>query len=460
MWPPRFRSFQGRIFLAILLVVLVPAGAAVGLGVLTLQGIGSRSGTLGAWDSVAESGRSLIDALEEAGVEDPAVLEAAGTHREALSESVRLSRLYAFVTERFLSLLPVAALLTGLVIVALALLTARWLSRGFGRPIVELAGWTERIAREEPLPSPGPEERSEMAEVATLRAALRRMAEELAEGRRRAVEAARLRSWTNLARSVAHELKNPLTPMRMAAATLGRGREGAEAEAAAVLREEIDRLDEMARTFSQFGRVPEGPRSRVALRELLDGLARQHDFGSVPVRVSGEEVEVTAHHGALERALRNLLLNAVEAQEEGEGGPAPSAEVELAVARDDGWAVIRVADRGPGIPPELMDEIWNPDVTTKRRGTGLGLALVRRAVEFHDGSVSAENRPGGGAVFTLRLPRDGAGGERGGTTGGAGDQAGTGGVDGGVGTYGSDGGAGGGTGDRNPPAGPPPDTGR
>jgi signal transduction histidine kinase len=434
MIPLRARSFEGRIFLSVLLVVLVPAGGAVTLGVLTLQGIGTRSGTLGAWDSVAESGRTLIEALDEAGVEDPAVRAAAETHRDALSESVRLSRLYAFVTERFLSLLPAAALLTGLLVTGLALVTARRLSRGFGRPIVELAGWTERIAREESLPAPGPEERDELAEVATLRQALRTMADELAAGRKRAVETARLRSWTRLARSVAHELKNPLTPMRMAAATLARGRSGAEAEAVAVLQEEIDRLDEMARTFSRYGRVPEGPSSRVALRELLQGLARQHGSAAVPVRVTGPEVEVEAHHGALERAVRNLVVNAVEAQDgaaargvgavadPGEtprkGGQAAAHEeeradrpgVELSVARDGDDAVIRVADRGSGIPPELLDEIWNPDVTTKRRGTGLGLALVRQAVEHHGGTVAAANRSGGGAVFTLRLPAGGAGG--------------------------------------------------
>jgi signal transduction histidine kinase len=299
------------------------------------------------------------------------------------------------------------------VIVGAALLTARWLSREFGRPIGELAGWTQRIAREEPLPPPSDSGDGDLSEIATLRSALRDMAEQIAEGRRRAVESARLRSWTTLARSVAHELKNPLTPMRMAAATLGRDREGAEAEAAAVLRQEIDRLDEMARTFSQYGRMPEGPPSRVAIRELLESLARQHESHAVPVVVSGEEVEVLAHHAALERAIRNLLVNAVEAHEASrdEGAPPDDAVVgvELSVRREEGWTVIRVADHGPGIPAELLEEIWNPDVTTKRRGTGLGLALVRQAVEHHGGSVSAANRDGGGAVFTLRLPPDGDG---------------------------------------------------
>ena len=246
---PRVRSFQGRIFLAILAVVLVPAGMAVAGGVLTLRTIGTRSGTLGAWDAVAETGVELLDAVEQAGDADPAIRAAAERHREALSGSVRLSRLYAFVAERFVRMLPVAALAAGVLLAGLALLAARWLSRSFGEPVAELAEWTERIAREEPLPPDRKD--TEVKELTTLRDALRRMAVQIEEGRRRAVEHAQMRSWTDLARRVAHEIKNPLTPMRMAAATLARGREGPEAEAAAILREEIDRLDEMARTFSR-----------------------------------------------------------------------------------------------------------------------------------------------------------------------------------------------------------------
>lgn len=436
---PRLRSFQGRIFVAILLVVLVPAVVAVGAGVVTLQGIGARSGTLGAWDAVAESGRELLDAIDEDEGADPALREAAAAHREALSESVRLSRLYAFVADRFLTFLPVAALVTGALAVAVALLTARWLSRGFGRPIAELAGWTGRISRGEPLPPETEDEARDLAEIATLRAALRAMADEIEAGRARAVEAARLRSWTDLARRVSHELKNPLTPMRMAAVSLaeGGGTEERRSEAALVLAEEIARLEEMARTFAQYGRMPEGPRSRVDLGELAASLAAQYggeaagDGGapSVVVRATGPGATVDAHFDAVARALRNLVANAVEATEaawaEAPGGPGggadadgsdatpaaggslappPSPAVEIDVRTEGAEAVVTVRDRGPGIPADILDEIWNPDVTTKRRGTGLGLAIVRQTVLHHDGAVEAANRPDGGAAFTLRLP--------------------------------------------------------
>ena len=395
----RVRSFQGRIFLAILLVVLLPAGVAVAGGALTLRSIGTTTGTLGAWDAVAQSGRRLLDAIDSSGVTDAAINEAADAHRQALSESVRFSRFYAFFVDRAVAALPLAALIVGLVVAALAFLTARRLARGFGRPVAELASWTERIAREEPLP-PEADDPSDVEELRVLRSALRRMAGEIEEGRRRAVENARMRSWTNLARGVAHEIKNPLTPMRMAAATLAKGRDGPEAEAARVLVEEIERLDEMARTFSQYGKMPEGPRSRVDLGELLAGLATQHATPTVPVEVHAEgAVLVEAHYDALERAFRNLVMNAVEAQES-----CASGRVDVYVEKDETSAVVRVEDRGPGVPPELLDDIWNPDVTTKRRGTGLGLALVRQTMRHHEGEVAVANRSEGGAVFTVRLP--------------------------------------------------------
>lgn len=398
----RIRSFQGRIFSAILLVVLVPAALAVAGGVVTLRDLGTRSGTLGAWDAVAQSGHRLLDEVDRVEATDAALREAATEHRNALSESVRMSRLYVFVAQRVLNVLPLAAVFAGLLLATVAFFAARRISQGFGEPIAELAGWTERIARGEALP---PEEAgaSSVQELATLRMALRRMADELDTARRREIENVRMRSWTDLARKVAHEIKNPLTPMRMAAATLTRGREGADGEAGRILLEEIQRLDEMARTFSQYGRLPEGPRSQVDLLELMEGLASQHGSDTVPVRVTGAAVMVSAHYDALERAFRNLLVNAVEAQESG-------GAVDVSVSHVDGVAKVFVEDRGPGVPPELKSEIWNPDVTTKRRGTGLGLAIVRQTMVHHGGSVEVQDRDGGGASFRVSLPTGSADG--------------------------------------------------
>lgn len=396
----RLRSFEARIFVAILVVALVPAAIALAGGTLTLRSVGTTFGTLGAWDSVAESGRELMESLDEAGVGDPAVSAAAERHREALSESVRLSRVYAFLADRFVGALPVAAILATVLVVGLALLTARRLARTFAAPVTDLVGWTERIARGDPLPTAGDHDRDSVEELRALRGALRDMAGELEDGRRREVEAARLRSWTDLARSVAHELKNPLTSMKMAAAALTGGSRPIPEEAGRVLVEEIDRLDRIARTFAQHGKLPEGPRSDVDVTELLESLAGRHRGPEVEILVEASGTAIVhAHLDALRRAFENLLLNAVEAQE-----GADDARVEMRVGTSDGEVEVEISDRGSGVPEELLEEIWNPDVTTKRSGTGLGLAIVRQIVLLHEGSITVENRPGGGATFRVRLP--------------------------------------------------------
>lgn len=396
---PRIHSFRRRIFLAILAVALVPAGIGLAGGTLLLREIGSSTGT-GPWDAVASSGRALIDAAEHAAPADTAVLQAARAHGDALSLSVRQSQLYSVLTERIVSLLPAAALLGAAILAALAAWTAGRLSSSFAGPIGELVGWTGRISRGEALP-PDTGRRGGAVEFDALRQALRTMAAELAVAREREVEGARLRAWTEMARRVSHELKNPLTPMRMSAATLARSADPAIRDSAQILMEEIARLDEMARTFAQFGRLPEGPSAPVDLIELAESVVRRHDGNPVPVRLrAGASVpEVQGHLDMLTRALRNLVVNAQEAVQES-GGTGVEVEVD---AVPDGVRVA-VLDDGAGIPTELVERVWLPDVTTKRRGTGLGLPLVRQAVEAHGGSVHASNRPEGGACFVLILP--------------------------------------------------------
>ncbi len=251
-------------------------------------------------------------------------------------------------------------------------------------------------------PPPDPREERDVQEFAALRSALRTMAAELEEGRRQAVQSARLRSWTEMARRVAHELKNPLTPMRMAAATVARLDAPGAAAAGEVLLEEIARLDEMARTFAQFGRMPEEPPSEVDVEELARGLVEEHRGMGVQLHLEADAdlPRIQAHHEALRRALRNVLLNAVEAA--GEGG-----EVWVRLESEGEGVAVEVRDSGPGIPPDALERIWEPDFTTKRRGTGLGLPIVRQTVETaHGGRVEARNHPEGGALFRLVLPRE------------------------------------------------------
>lgn len=413
-------SFRRRVFLALLAVALLPTGVALALGTLAVRRVVTVAGTAGPWTEVAESGRVLLERVEATTEGDTLLRALALEHRDALSESLRFSRLYALLAERFLALLPLVALGLALLGIGPALLLARSLSRSLSDPVRELAGWTQLIARGEPLPPPDAERGvASVPELETLRRSLRRMASELESFRRREVESARLRSWTEMARRVAHELKNPLTPMRMAALTVARRSDPATGPAAEVLLEEIARLDEMARSFAQFGRMPEGPVSEVDLEELLGGLARKHSSEAVPVRVQVDPgtPRIRGRYEALTRVFRNLIVNAAEAAGGPEAESIPGAAVDIEVAAMGSEVEIRVLDTGPGIDEGWMDRIWLPDFTTKKRGSGIGLALVRQTVEAHGGWVAAANRPEGGAVFTVRLPvaagaPEGAVGER------------------------------------------------
>lgn len=401
----RSLSLRLRLALALFLAVVIPSGVLLAGGFLAFREVVVATGSAGPWGQVAESGQILLDELERGDPRSQEVAQAAERHRRELTESVRYSRIYALLGERILFLLPVGALALLLTAAGFALWAARSFSRRLSRPVESLVRWTETVGRGDPLPPPTPEEDVEAPEFRELRQALRRMEGELATARHEAVERARLRSWTEMARRVAHDLKNPLTPMSMAARAAASSSDPGVAEAGTVLLEEIQRLEEMARSLSDFARTPEGPTSRVELGELLDSLARRLGPDPVPVEIHRppSPVEVDGHPLILERVVRNLVVNAQEAVLEGPLADHPPA-VEVHLESQAGSALLRVRDRGPGLPSGKGERIWDPEFTTRRKGTGLGLAMVRQAVQAHGGAVSARSREGGGAEFQVLLP--------------------------------------------------------
>jgi len=204
-----------------------------------------------------------------------------------------------------------------------------------------------------------------------------------------------------VARRVAHEIKNPLTSMRIAVDQLGRSAGQADSRtktAVEVLAAETQRLERLAREFSDFGRLPEGPKSEVDLVDLLMDLGKSAVPPEVAVRVraNGEPCKVLGHYDPLRRAFANLLRNASEAMN-------GCGEIDVAVARDGDGLVVTIADHGPGVPDELRQQVFEPYFTTKQDGTGLGLALVRQTIEAHNGTITATDTPGGGATFSIVL---------------------------------------------------------
>jgi signal transduction histidine kinase len=328
--------------------------------------------------------------------------------------------------------IAIAGVLALLILTGAASRVAGHLSRQLSRPLDELVRWTDLIGHGQPLPPPpertvvsrakkngddGPMMQVTTSRVRgapefeTLRRSMREMVSELEHGRQQAVEAERLRAFRESARRVAHEIKNPLTPIRFALARLrGQAPERLQ-EDVDVIAVESERLDRMARSFAEFGRLPEGPPSEVDMGELVRYTARSSVPPGIDLDLEIDEnlPRVYGHNGALAGALSNVLLNAVDASGS-RGRITVSARAVTLGGRD---AVrISVADNGKGIAAENLEQIWEPYVTHKPGGTGLGLAIARQAIWAHDGTVNATSTLGAGTEIQFTIPANGAGAVR------------------------------------------------
>jgi len=418
--------FRTRLVLILSLFAIVPAL------VLTLLWSGTVSTALpfvtgrSAWDSVAASGEKAIAAARQAPL-TAAQRRAIDAHERELRTSVEQARRYSFLAARTVRVIAIAGVLALLVLTGAASRVAGHLSRQLSRPLDELVRWTELIGHGESLPPPpeptvvsrtqkngdgGPTIEVTTSRVRgapefeTLRRSMREMVSELAHGRQQAIEAERLHAFRETARRVAHEIKNPLTPIRFALARL-RGQVPSQLqEDVDVIEIESERLDRMAKSFAEFGKLPEGPPAEIDMSELVRYAARSCVPPDVALDLEIDEnlPRVHGHNGALAGALSNVLLNAVDASTAGGRIRVKASEVSLS-----GRAAVRisVADSGKGIAPESLDRIWEPYVTNKPGGTGLGLSIARQAVWAHDGTVNATSTLGRGTEIQLTIPADG-----------------------------------------------------
>jgi nitrogen fixation/metabolism regulation signal transduction histidine kinase len=229
------------------------------------------------------------------------------------------------------------------------------------------------------------------------------------------LQAQRDAAWGEVARRLAHEIRNPLTPIQLSAERLRRRLAGSLAADDAELLDrsthtivqQVEAMKQMVNAFSEYARAPDMQVARFSLNQLVSEVAdlyRSQDQGveiatAIDPRLEGLE----ADRGRVRQVVNNLVTNALEALESTRPG-----RIELAteLAEFDGHpaAVLTVSDNGPGFQPELLGRIFDPYVTSKTRGTGLGLAIVKKIVEEHGGRIEADNRPGGGARVRVMLP--------------------------------------------------------
>lgn len=396
-------SFRARVLVYLVLFAMVPSTVLMIGGALVARSTLPVLSGSSAWDQVAVTGRKAIAAARQAPL-TPAQRAAVDAHEAELAASLVQARRYSYLMARAVVLLGVLALAGLLLLLLLASRVAGHLSRQLSRPLNEVVEWAELIAAGRELPA-GPPRRG-APEFQVLRTRMRRMAGELTAARARAVEAGRLEAFRETARRVAHELKNTLTPIALAVARLKRDPDPRMADAVDVIDTESRRLEEMARSFSQFGRLPEGSTALVDLGELARYSTRAilPEHLAVTVQVEEGVPLVRGHYDALARALSNVLLNAADACP-----PGGSVDVSVRRARLDGGDAVAVGvrDTGHGIPADRLSGIWQPYVTHKRGGTGLGLAIARQTVQAHGGQVEARSQEGEGTEIRFILPVNG-----------------------------------------------------
>ncbi|MGB5175038.1 MAG: ATP-binding protein [Thermoanaerobaculia bacterium] len=223
------------------------------------------------------------------------------------------------------------------------------------------------------------------------------------------VKAQQMAAWSEAARRIAHEIKNPLTPIRLSAERMLKKHEQKAPDLGETLEEgvelikrEVEAMKSMVDEFSRFARMPLPRPSEVELEGFVDealNLYRGIKPGvEVTARIDDDAQSARFDAEQIKRALINLLDNALDATE------APG-EVSVAVHRHNGSLEINISDTGEGIPPDAKEKLFLPHFSTKRRGTGLGLSIVHRIISDHHGTIQADDNDPQGTIFTITLPQ-------------------------------------------------------
>jgi two-component system nitrogen regulation sensor histidine kinase NtrY len=303
-----------------------------------------------------------------------------------------------------------AALLAGSAGIILAVLFSGWASSRVTRPVEQLAeaarevaagNWNTQVAVD------SSDELGALAESFNL------MTGELLEQRERLVQAERVAAWRELARRLAHELKNPLFPLQLTVENMVRARQHSPEQFDEIFREssstllaEISNLKTIISRFSEFSRMPQPRLQRVQVNEIVGNVARllqgqlhspEQPHVECRVELADALEPIAADPELLHRALSNLALNAMDAMPKG-------GTLTLRTRRSSDRVVVEVADTGTGLTPEECERLFTPYYTSKAHGTGLGLAIVQSIISDHGGRISVRGEPGRGTIFIIDLP--------------------------------------------------------
>ena len=300
-----------------------------------------------------------------------------------------------------------AAVVAGALGLLAAMVLSVLLAHRITAPVADLVSASRELARgnlEHRIQPRGDDEMAHLSE------AFNQMAASLREHRERLVQAERVAAWRELARRLAHELKNPLFPLQLSIENMRRARQVDPAgfheafeEGTATLLSELEELKRIVAHFNDFAQMPRPEPQPTDLRGLLEKTVRLYDARirqeniSLELQLASEPVVAHADPYLLSQALGNLVLNALDAMSGG-------GRLELCAFAQNGRAVVEVADTGRGLNEEEQQRVFTPYYTTKQHGTGLGLAIVQSVVADHGGHITVQSAPWRGTRFRIELP--------------------------------------------------------
>jgi two-component system, NtrC family, nitrogen regulation sensor histidine kinase NtrY len=302
------------------------------------------------------------------------------------------------------------ALLAASAGIILAILFSGWASSRVTRPVEQLAEAAREVAAgnwNTRVPVNSSDELGALAE------SFNRMTGELLDQRERLVQAERVAAWRELARRLAHELKNPLFPLQLTVENLVRARRQSPEQFDEVFREssatmlaEIANLKTIISRFSEFSRMPQPQFQRVQVNEIVQNVARllqaqlqspEHPAIECRLELAEALQPIAADPELLHRAFSNLALNAMDAMPQG-------GTLTLRARPSGDRVAVEIADTGSGLTAEECERLFTPYYTSKAHGTGLGLAIVQSIISDHGGRISVHSQPGRGATFMIELP--------------------------------------------------------
>jgi two-component system nitrogen regulation sensor histidine kinase NtrY len=367
--------------------------------------------------------QSLIDAARKSGQQASGIINLTGNRAESLNATaiplkdaggaviavltVAISRSGMVEAQQHIRTIAYGIAGAGIL---LSIVFSLWIAARVSRPIEQLARAAEDVAGgnwDVRVPERGRDE------VSVLARSFNHMTEELTGQRERLVQSERVAAWRELARRLAHELKNPLFPLQLTVENLARARALPEAEFDEVFREstatlsaEIANLKTIVARFSDFSKMPKPELERIDAKAVVERVRALYvnaaSTKETKIQIKADVADVPmpldVDPELLHRALSNLVLNAMDAMPDG-------GTLTISARPRDAGIELRVTDTGEGLTPEECERVFTPYYTSKQHGTGLGLAIVQSVIADHAGTVMVESRSGSGATFIITLPK-------------------------------------------------------